>query len=166
MNRIKITILAVFAAMSALLFVSSFTQFAGGAARSAIRVENAGQDPDAPPISLGAPNGGMTREEFMLRRAEYIGLRRGFDKDHLVDPHLRQAAIAMMEAQQWRVAAMPQSRERDLLTTAWTEIGPNPIPNGQVVDGPQLAVTGRTVAIAVHPTNPNIVYVGTAQGGL
>jgi photosystem II stability/assembly factor-like uncharacterized protein len=27
-------------------------------------------------------------------------------------------------------------------------------------------VSGRTVAIAVHPTDPNIAYVGTAQGGL
>jgi hypothetical protein len=49
---------------------------------------------------------------------------------------------------------------------AWTEIGPNPIPNGQVNNGPQLPVSGRTISIAVHPTNPNIVYVGTAQGGL
>jgi hypothetical protein len=166
MSRLKIAAFLVLAAMSALLLVSSLTQFAGGASRTVIRVENAGQDPDAPPISLGAPNGGMSREEFMLRRAEYIGLRRGFDKDHLVDPKLRQTAIATMEAQQQRVAAMPKSRAKDVLTAAWTEIGPNPIPNGQVIDGPQLAVSGRTVAIAVHPTNPNIVYVGAAQGGL
>jgi hypothetical protein len=166
MNRLRIAVLIVFAAISGSLFIFSFTHFAGGAGQAVSRIEDAGQDPDAPPISLGPPNGGMSREEFMLRRAEYIGLRRGFDKDHVVDPHLRQAAIAMMEAQQERVASMPQTRERDVLTSAWTEIGPNPIPNGQVIAGPQLAVTGRTVAIAVHPTNPNIVYVGTAQGGL
>ena len=118
MSRLKIAVLVVFAAMSALLFVFSFTQFAGGAAQSVARIENAGQDPDAPPISLGPPNGGMSREEFMLRRAEYIGLRRGFDKNHPVDPKLRQAAIAAMEAQQQRLASMPKSREKDILTAA------------------------------------------------
>src|SRR6185369_11209801 len=30
----------------------------------------------------------------------------------------------------------------------------------------RVPVSGRTIAIAVHPTDPNIVYVGTAQGGL
>ncbi|MBL8191578.1 MAG: putative Ig domain-containing protein, partial [Acidobacteria bacterium] len=49
--------------------------------------------------------------------------------------------------------------------TTWTEIGPSPIPNGQT-EGVSTAVSGRTTAIAVHPTNPNIVYVGTAQGGV
>lgn len=29
-----------------------------------------------------------------------------------------------------------------------------------------MPVSGRTISIAVHPTNPNIAYVGTAQGGL
>jgi len=47
----------------------------------------------------------------------------------------------------------------------WTPIGPAPIPNGQtqLVSTP---VSGRTTAIAVHPANPNIVYVGVAQGGV
>src|SRR5258708_5653198 len=47
----------------------------------------------------------------------------------------------------------------------WTPLGPSPIPNGQttVISMP---VSGRVTAIAVHPANENIVYVGTAQGGL
>src|SRR5437870_5496186 len=49
--------------------------------------------------------------------------------------------------------------------TSWTAIGPAPIPNGQT-DGVTTAVSGRVTAIAVHPTNPNTAYVGTAQGGL
>ncbi len=32
--------------------------------------------------------------------------------------------------------------------------------------GVSTPVSGRTISIAVHPTNPNIVYVGAAQGGL
>ena len=53
MSRSKIAILIVLSAASALLFVSSFTQLAGGAAKTPARIENAGEDPDAPPISLG-----------------------------------------------------------------------------------------------------------------
>src|SRR5688500_7466021 len=44
-------------------------------------------------------------------------------------------------------------------------IGPAPIPNGQT-EQIETPVSGRTTAIAVHPTNPNIVFAGTAQGGL
>ena len=48
---------------------------------------------------------------------------------------------------------------------SWTFIGPAPIPNGQtsVRTDP---VSGRVSAIAVDPANPNIVYVGVAQGGV
>src|SRR5207237_878028 len=46
-------------------------------------------------------------------------------------------------------------------------IGPAPIPNGQVTGGStSTPVSGRVTAIAVHPTNPNTIYLGTAQGGL
>ncbi|MGI8481514.1 MAG: WD40/YVTN/BNR-like repeat-containing protein, partial [Chthoniobacterales bacterium] len=50
-------------------------------------------------------------------------------------------------------------------TPAWTFLGPAPIPNGQTFNRVD-PVSGRTTAIAIHPNNPNIVYVGTAQGGL
>ena len=50
----------------------------------------------------------------------------------------------------------------------WVSIGPGSIPNGQTdtTVGPANPVSGRLVAIAVHPTNPNIVYAGGAQGGI
>ena len=48
---------------------------------------------------------------------------------------------------------------------AWTALGPFPIPNGQTENRVD-PVSGRVTAIAVHPTNPDIAYVGTAQGGL
>ena len=51
-----------------------------------------------------------------------------------------------------------------LSSTTWTELGPSPIPNGQT--GPSVAVSGRVAAIAVHPSNPNLIYVGAAQGGV
>ena len=50
-------------------------------------------------------------------------------------------------------------------TTDWVFIGPNPIPLGQT-QGTRVPVSGRTISIAIHPTDPDTVYVGTAQGGL
>src|SRR5437773_1471513 len=50
-------------------------------------------------------------------------------------------------------------------TTDWKFLGPAPIPLGQT-SPTRVPVSGRTIAIAVHPTDPDTVYVGTAQGGL
>ena len=102
------------------------------------------------------------KEEFMKRRSEAIAQLRGVTKDQPFDPTKRVDAINFMERQR----AQRASAGRATPDAVWTEIGPNPIPNGQVGTGPQLAVSGRTISIAVHPTNPDIVYVGTAQGGL
>ncbi len=121
-----------------------------------------GDEPDLPDFARFKVN----KEEFMTRRAEFIAELRGITKDAPVDPKLRIGAIAEMEKQETLRAAMPDSDIKDGLLTPWMEIGPNPIPNGQVDNGPQTPVSGRTTDIAVHPTNPDIVYVGTAQGGL
>ena len=48
----------------------------------------------------------------------------------------------------------------------WIQMGPTAIPNGQTYGGPRVLVTGRVTAIAVDPTNPLVIYVGTAQGGI
>ena len=122
-------------------------------------------DPDLPRFAKPV-NTEFSKEEFMTRRAEGAGLKRGLHPDKRVNPRDRQAAIQQMEQQQRQIATMPSSAAQVAMTTLWTEIGPNPIPNGQVVTGPSTAASGRTIAIAVHPTNPNLVYVGTAQGGL
>ncbi len=50
-------------------------------------------------------------------------------------------------------------------TTVWSPIGPAPIPNGQTF-GVVKPVSGRTTAIAIHPTNGNVAYAGAAQGGV
>ncbi len=100
----------------------------------------------------------------MRRRAEGIALKRGISKDAPFDPQARPAALREMELQEELVARMPQSTINGLLEP-WTPLGPAPIPNGQTI-GFSTPVSGRTIAIAVHPTNPDIVYVGAAQGGL
>ena len=54
-----------------------------------------------------------------------------------------------------------------LTGSAWTLIGPQPIAVGQTTTGSTRGpVSGRTTALAVHPTQPNIVYLGGAQGGV
>ena len=122
-------------------------------------------DPDLPRFAKPV-NTQFSKEDFMTRRAEAAAMKRGLHADKRVNPRDRQAAIQQMEQQQRSIATAPTSAAQVAMTTAWTEIGPNPIPNGQVVAGPSTAASGRTIAIAVHPTNPNLVYVGTAQGGL
>ena len=41
----------------------------------------------------------------------------------------------------------------------WTEFGPSPIEAG-------AEMAGRMVALAAHPSNPNLLYAGSASGGL
>ena len=43
--------------------------------------------------------------------------------------------------------------------TPWQQLGPERIPAN-------LTSTGRLTAIAVHPNDPNTIYVGGAQGGV
>ncbi|MEA2484445.1 MAG: hypothetical protein QOC55_2392, partial [Thermoleophilaceae bacterium] len=60
-----------------------------------------------------------------------------------------------------------------IFTPVWTALGPAPIPNGQTAPADangisltQAPVSGRTISIVIDPSDPNIAYVGTAQGGL
>lgn len=76
----------------------------------------------------------------------------------------RTTALAQMRAR-WpqivaRRAATLSSVPTLGSTTTWTPIGPRPISSfGQ--DN-----SGRLNSIAIHPTNPDIIYVGGAQGGV
>jgi photosystem II stability/assembly factor-like uncharacterized protein len=74
-----------------------------------------------------------------------------------------------------RAVAAAQLRNQEVATAGdsgdlgWRALGPSSIPHGQTdtTAGPALSpVSGRVSAIAVHPRNPNIAYVGGAQGGV
>ena len=112
---------------------------------------SAAGDADVPPFA-----GNVDKEAYLRARAEQVALLRGLPHFLSYDPRAR--AILEMEAREGRSPAIE--------TAAWTPIGPAPIPNGQVGSGAQSAVSGRVSAIAVDPTNPDIVYVGAAQGGV
>lgn len=123
-----------------------------------------GNDPDMPKFFSNLKEQ-IGREEFIKRRSEFIGMKRGIYKDTPFDPTLRPKAIKEMDKKLDALAKMPESSLRDSLLAPWNPIGPAPIPNGQTTNT-SVPVSGRTISIAIHPTNPDIVYVGTAQGGL
>lgn len=153
--------------VAAILLIAIGLMFGWGSIR-----EVAGQvidyfytDADMGPFYNNAKNS-MTKEEFMLKRAEQLSMYRGISEGSQFNPSDRFEAIEQMERQELARANMADtSFKASLLDLPWTEIGPNPIPNAQVEFGSGSA-SGRVLAIAVHPTNPDIVYVGTAQGGL
>jgi hypothetical protein len=48
----------------------------------------------------------------------------------------------------------------------WVQIGPTIIPSGQTHSNSSVLATGRVTAIVVNPSDPNVIYVGSAQGGV
>jgi photosystem II stability/assembly factor-like uncharacterized protein len=51
-------------------------------------------------------------------------------------------------------------------TSNWVQLGPTAIPNGQTHSAARVLVTGRVTAIVVDPTDTDVIYIGTAQGGV
>ena len=118
------------------------------------------EDPDLPPGMTGR----VDKEAYLRGRGDNIDMLRGRPGDAPLEA--RELAIKQMNKQE----ALMASRVRLGLasavnTTDWTFVGPAPIPLGQT-QGTRVPVSGRTISIAVHPTDPDAVYVGTAQGGL
>ena len=111
-------------------------------------------DPDLPSF------GNISKEEYLEARENYINLRRGLPNNLPYNARLK--AIAEMKQQEQLNKA---SRTSSTLAANWTELGPSPIPNGQTFTT-TTPVSGRVTAIAIHPTDPNTVYVGTANGGI
>lgn len=129
-------------------------------------------DPDLPAFMKGKIN----EEEYHRRRNENIQLLLGMTPGQVYDPTIRSRAVEQMEKQERqlridaaRIVAQSDNGARAIVplisSTTWTEIGPQPIPNGQTSIIP-TPVNGRTPTLAIHPTNPDIIYAGPAQGGV
>jgi hypothetical protein len=112
---------------------------------------------DDPDLAPGASDR-IDKADYLRLRAEHVATLRGLRGP--VPAYARTQAIRSLERQE-RTSSRLDPRIGSL---QWTPIGPAPIPNGQtnVISVP---VSGRVTAIAVHPTDPNKVYVGTANGG-
>src|SRR6266536_2265542 len=116
-------------------------------------------DPDLPPGMAGR----IDKEAYLHARGDYIDMLRGRGSD--VPAEARENAIRQMEKQEAQMTRTRSSLSPLVNTTDWSFIGPNPIPLGQTTTT-RVPVSGRTISIAVHPTDPDTVYVGAAQGGL
>ena len=108
-------------------------------------------EPDIP------EGGGMDKEEYLHLRNEQLSLLRGLDT---AKQDSRVKAVRRMEQSENLLAQKPETEDQ-MAASTWQPLGPAPIPVSATT-----SYSGRVSAIAVHPTNPNIVYVGTAQGGL
>lgn len=117
------------------------------------------REPDIPAM-LANSKALISKEEFLIERANAFGIMRGLGNDDAVDPQARTEALKEIEKQSSDVARLPESSFKEAVTANWTAIGPAPIIVGTA------RFSGRVTAIAVHPTNPDIVYVGAAQGGV
>ena len=48
----------------------------------------------------------------------------------------------------------------------WLQVGPTCIPSGQTDTYDRVLVSGRITSIVVHPTNPDVLFIAAAQGGV
>jgi photosystem II stability/assembly factor-like uncharacterized protein len=81
-----------------------------------------------------------------------------------IPPGAREAALMQLRARWPQLVARRDATASTVpslgSTTRWTPIGPRPIAAFGRADA------GRLNSIAVHPVDPNIIYVGGAQGGV
>ena len=117
------------------------------------------REPDIPAMLKNAKSS-ITKEEFLEERAKSFGILRGLNNDAPVEPHQRGKALIELGKQQEELTKRRQSPFKNSLLATWTPIGPAPIIFAN------LRYSGRVTAIAVHPTNPDIVFAGAAQGGV
>ena len=111
-------------------------------------------EPDLPRENLH-----IDKEEYMRLRSDQLAMWRGVST---AKQGSRGSAIREMERSETALnARRAASGERPSAVARWRALGPAPIPVNA-----STSYSGRIAAIAVHPTNPDIVYVGAAQGGL
>ncbi|MCY7344900.1 MAG: VCBS repeat-containing protein [Pyrinomonadaceae bacterium] len=99
----------------------------------------------------------INKEEYFRLRNEQVEMLRGFDT---AKRDSRNRAVRVMDESENQLAQRRENSNEPLVSL-WQPLGPAPIPISSTT-----SYSGRVSAIAVHPINPNIVYVGTAQGGL
>jgi len=151
----KVAILLVLLAVLALPAYWFFTSDRFKEMASEVESKFEGEDPDM------EAEEGMDKALYMQLRSEQIAFYRGLDTAK-VDSRIN--AIHAMERDEEALARRRmETGERP--DASWQPLGPSPIPNGQT-SGRTDPVVGRIAAIAVHPTDPNIVYAGAAGGGL
>jgi len=114
-----------------------------------------------------------TRGDLIRRRMEWFYRQRAYPLKH-IPPGARLRALKQMDqmlAEEGRSSApstdvSPESGfdvfSAAISSTRWTLIGPEPTDTPYNVP----VVAGRITALAVDPTNANVVYAGAADGGV
>jgi photosystem II stability/assembly factor-like uncharacterized protein len=121
------------------------------------KLASSGADPDEDPDMPAGLK--IDKGEYIRLRSEQLMYLRGLDT---AKRDSRSSAIREMEAQiSARANDALLAQQGVAFERSWRPLGPAPIPINTGV-----SYSGRTTAIAVDPVDANIVYVGTAQGGL
>src|SRR3954470_288142 len=105
-------------------------------------------DPDLPPVGRH-----IDPRTYLALRDTQTALYRGAPFD--LPYNARTLAVHRLER---------QLASRGKAGPLWGAVGPAPLPNGPT--SPVNSVSGRVTSIAVDPSDANLVYVGTANGGV
>jgi hypothetical protein len=119
------------------------------------------------------PTGPLHRAEVTRKRSKWFHDQRAYPLKNipvgarLKALHEMEKMMASEHRVQMRQPAVSGSIPEIPASTGWTLIGPQPLNVGSgLIGGGSPVVSGRVTALAVDPTNPQVVYLGAAQGGV
>ncbi len=115
---------------------------------------------DPEPWALTAPGASPLDEE---ERGEGPRLRERWFVEQRAYPRDTLSADALLQA--WKQARAQTQRLRVAAAPRWENIGPAPM-RASLIGTQQVNVSGRVTALAIDPRNSNMVYLGTANGGV
>jgi len=124
--------------------------------------------PDVPAVLERESDDGDADSEFPLKRQQWFNQLRAYPFDHIPAGARWRAILqhqAMLRAHQESLGKMTGQQAAlvdPLSTVVWTPDGPQPVAGY----GGTTLYSGRADAIAVDPENPQIIYLGTAAGGV
>jgi photosystem II stability/assembly factor-like uncharacterized protein len=101
----------------------------------------------------------VRKKENALARSDHFFQQRAFPFGQ-IPLDWRAKALAQMRGNQPKLDRLQMAEFSRL-----SPIGPMPLANGQTF-GQRQPVSGRITALAIDPRNPNLIYLGAAQGGL
>lgn len=111
------------------------------------------------PFTVRAQEAQQLREASNEERTAWLEQLRAYPYgSYLLNPVYAARAAALSNAPRASSNAMP--------VTAWREVGPFGFQTSGFYGSSPNVDGGRIKAIAIHPTNPSIVYAGSASGGV
>lgn len=97
-------------------------------------------------------------EDDPTERDRWFWEQRAFPKDS-IPVEAYQGAVKAELADQLAGRLMPQAEQ-------WTPLGPAPLKDITYGGDSAQNTSGRATTVVIHPTNPQIVFIGAAQGGI